>query len=94
MFGTDPDSIRHAFEVIDTDGSGHLSVSEFRETLSRLGMGLTEQQLNVISKAFDINKDGDIEFEELVHTIETNRKQIQNLDFYDHWHAAITHYYI
>ena len=31
-------------------------------------------QLNSISSAFDINKDGDIEFEELLHTIENNRK--------------------
>ena len=49
--------IRHAFEAIDTDASGHLSVTEFKEALNRLGMGLTNHQLNSISSAFDIKED-------------------------------------
>ena len=45
-----PENIRHAFEAIDTDASGHLSVTEFKEALNRLGMGLTNHQLNSISR--------------------------------------------
>lgn len=58
--------IRAAFDVFDTDGSGSLSAQELKAVLSRPGGGapLTSQEAQDIIDEFDINGDGELQFDE------------------------------
>jgi len=56
--------MRQAFDVFDSDHSGKISREELRQVMKTLGENVTEDQLNDMLKAADINEDGEISFEE------------------------------
>lgn len=68
--GKPVDSIRSVFQSIDKDGSGTLDNQEFSEAMKRLGLGLTNRQVQQCIEVLDADKDGAIsltEFLVLVH---------------------------
>ena len=55
-----------AFTLIDADGSGALDIYEFRAALKRMGLGLTDQQVEVVLEAVDTDGNGTVEFSEFI----------------------------
>lgn len=61
--------LRALFDQFDKDNSGTLSKLEFEEFLSKIGVFLARQELRVIYDCFDLNKDGQIQYSELVQSL-------------------------
>lgn len=59
-------TIVSAFEALDGDGSGKLSHDEFARALTRLGMGLTPKQLDVLLGCLDVDGDGKVSLPEFL----------------------------
>lgn len=67
-FSTPPknfDHLRHIFQVIDTDGSGTIDISEF-EVAMRGGSKLPSQRLKRIFNEIDANRSGEIDYTEFL----------------------------
>ena len=60
------EELRRAFGVFDADGSGSLSKAEIHEIFMRPGGGhaLTEAEVEELIAEFDLNGDGELQFEE------------------------------
>jgi hypothetical protein len=54
------------FGSMDADGSGSIDVREFRDGIRRLGLGLTEPQIQEMVMAFDEDGNGEIEHKEFM----------------------------
>jgi len=63
------------FDQFDKNGNGALEKLEFEEFLSKLGVFLARQELRVIYDNFDINKDGKIQYSELVQTLRSDMSE-------------------
>ncbi|KAF7228267.1 calcium-binding protein 2 isoform X1 [Nothobranchius furzeri] len=59
--------LRDAFKEFDTDGDGHISLTELREAMKKLmGEQVTNREISEILKDVDLNGDGLVDFEEFV----------------------------
>ncbi|XVF63626.1 hypothetical protein PTKIN_Ptkin09bG0101600 [Pterospermum kingtungense] len=58
------------FKNIDTDGSGTITVEEFRDGLARLGSKQTEAEIKQLMDAADVDKIGTIDYIEFRTNIE------------------------
>ena len=58
------DKIRSVFDKIDSDKNESLTRDELVEALTRNGVPLTQEELDLIISEHDIDKDGNISFEE------------------------------
>jgi calcium-binding protein CML len=54
--------LREAFNEIDTNSSGHISVNELKSAYDYLGIRIDESDLKTIVDLMDINEDGKISF--------------------------------
>ena len=63
-FGMALNSMRQMFDSMDEDGNGVLSKEEFKEGLKRLDLGISSTQLVDLTKKFDADNDGNIDFSE------------------------------
>ncbi|CAM9155196.1 unnamed protein product, partial [Chrysoparadoxa australica] len=61
--------LSRAFALSDTDNSGDLSLMEFKRTLRRLGMGLSEAEVRMLFQHFDADSSGDIDVREFLHLL-------------------------
>jgi len=61
--------VRAMFQNLDTDGSGSLDGNEFTRVLSELNYDLTPQELVSVMRAFDLNDDGDIRYDEFLESV-------------------------
>ena len=52
--------------MFDTDGSGSLSMAEFRNVLEMNGSNLTTTEISDIINEFDANGDGELQIEEFI----------------------------
>ena len=68
------DSIRSVFEAIDKDGSGELDHDEFRMAMSRLGLGLSEEQVVQCIDVLDTDRDGSVSLEEFMVLVKPPKK--------------------
>jgi Ca2+-binding EF-hand superfamily protein len=57
------------FAVIDKDGKGSIVKAELEDGLKRMGMGLSDKQLQVVMKVVDADGNESINFEEFVAAI-------------------------
>lgn len=69
MYGKKLKDARQAFELMDKDGDGTLDEDEFKDALSRLGVGLSERQLVTVFEAIDTDGEGSIDYNEFVERI-------------------------
>lgn len=46
---------------------------EFEEFLAKIGVFLTTQELTTVYNHFDVNKDGNIQYEEFINTLRVSR---------------------
>lgn len=64
------DSLETIFRLIDTDHSGQISMSEFKDTLNivtqQLDLKLNQKDICDIAESLDLNKDGFIDFNEFL----------------------------
>eukprot|EP00005_Dracoamoeba_jomungandri_P001875 CAMPEP_0174257642 /NCGR_PEP_ID=MMETSP0439-20130205/6752_1 /TAXON_ID=0 /ORGANISM="Stereomyxa ramosa, Strain Chinc5" /LENGTH=148 /DNA_ID=CAMNT_0015340815 /DNA_START=80 /DNA_END=526 /DNA_ORIENTATION=- len=58
--------IREAFKVFDKDGSGFISAAELRHVMTNLGEKLTDEEVDEMLREADVDKDGQILYEEFV----------------------------
>ncbi|GET35566.1 EF-hand domain-containing protein [Microseira wollei] len=56
--------LKKTFEIFDKDRNGAISINEFKQVIQALGQSVTETQLQEIIAESDINRDGEIDFEE------------------------------
>jgi Ca2+-binding EF-hand superfamily protein len=52
------------FKTYDKDGSGYLSIDEFRDVVIGLGFNLTEQEIITLVRRYDLDGNGQISYEE------------------------------
>ena len=66
LFGKEISDPADLFHAIDTDRSGVVDKSEFEKALSRLGLGLSPDQLNDLWNGLDLDGSGSINYTELL----------------------------
>lgn len=69
LFGQKLENPKALFEAMDKDGSSSISVEEFRQAISRLGLGLSEQQTAAVVSTIDADGNGEIVYEEFVERL-------------------------
>jgi len=63
---TQEEVYREAFRTFDKDGSGCISAEELRTVMGSLGETLTDEEIDQMIQEADIDKDGEINYEEFV----------------------------
>lgn len=61
--------LKKQFKIMDADGSGALSFSEFRDAILGFKLGLSEEEAQLLFSIFDKNGDGQIQFEEFMSAL-------------------------
>jgi len=61
--------LMEAFEFLDTDRSGSLTVAEMADAFNGMGIYVADAVLDEIMAKFDTNRNGTIEYDEFVHTL-------------------------
>jgi EF-hand domain-containing protein 1 len=54
------------FKAFDSDGSGYISLAEFRDAIIGMELGLAEQEIYTLMRRYDLDDDGKISYEEFV----------------------------
>jgi len=60
------------FQVFDKEGNGYISTGELRYVLTSLGEKLTNEEVDELLKGIDVDKKGQINYVDFVHTILSN----------------------
>ena len=60
--------LREIFDLIDVDGSGHLSVAEFSQIVRCFDTKDSDEQIAALVKQADLDDNGEIDFEEFIAT--------------------------
>lgn len=66
LYGESLTEMADIFRAVDADGSGSIDVREFRDGIKRLGLGLTEPQIQEMVAVFDEDGNGEIEHNEFM----------------------------
>lgn len=76
------EDFRRAFEVFDTDGSGAISAGELKALLQRPGGGapLTDDEVAIIIQEFDVNGDGELQYEEFAEMWSHHDTNVSNTE--------------
>ena len=75
LYGSMMRDARSAFMAIDKDGSGSLDYQEFGAFLTRLGLGLKQEQMDELARVMDTSGDGEIDCDEFVAALEAAAKR-------------------
>jgi len=67
-------SIESVFKAIDKDGSGDLDYDEFKMAMTRLGLGLTEEQIAQCIQVLDKDGDGEVSLAEFTALVKNEIK--------------------
>lgn len=59
-----PLSLEDVFKQMDSDNSGKISISEFRNAMRKLNLGLTARDIDAIQARIDTNNDGQVDWDE------------------------------
>ncbi|PRP85535.1 calmodulin-like protein [Planoprotostelium fungivorum] len=62
----DANEFREIFDLVDQDGSGKISPAELGELTKKLGLKYSESQLEMMVREIDIDRNGEIDFEEFI----------------------------
>ena len=60
---SDEDMLRDAFRVFDADGSGSISLAEFKDAALEMGEIFSEEEVDEMIAEIDIDGDGQINYE-------------------------------
>ena len=56
--------LKEAFDLFDINGNGYISKDELIQAMKKMGENLTDEEIDKMIKSADINKDGQVSFEE------------------------------
>ena len=70
LFGRKLSSTSHLFVALDRDGDGEISGEELRFGLKRLGIAITNHQLEAMRRGFDSDGNGQIDMEEFLSLLD------------------------
>ena len=70
--------IQRLFKIMDDDGSRSLSEAEFAKACQNFKIGISEENIPVLFRAFDTNRDGTMNIDEFLMAIrgELNDKRL------------------
>jgi Ca2+-binding EF-hand superfamily protein len=68
-------TLRDCFANFDTDDSGTVTIEEFRQGLSRLGVTTSAADITALLQVADINHDGEFQFNEFVEKLRPTRME-------------------
>jgi calmodulin len=60
------EEIREAFRVFDRDGTGTISAAELRHVMTNIGEKLSDQEVDEMIREIDVDRDGQVNYEEMV----------------------------
>lgn len=63
-FESEVDEMKAAFDVFDKNGDGDITAEELFSVLSKLGLEIDRDTINLMIKSVDINGDGTISYDE------------------------------
>lgn len=66
LYGESLTEMADVFRAVDADGSGSIDHKEFRNGIKRMGLGLTEPQIQEMISVFDEDNDGEIQHAEFM----------------------------
>jgi Ca2+-binding EF-hand superfamily protein len=70
MQGTDSEAdLLHAFEALDEDRTGNISVTTLREYLTTVGDRLTEDEFDMVLRGVELNSKGHVDYRQFVKTL-------------------------
>ena len=69
LYGQTLVDMEDIFTAVDADGSGTVDVREFRDGIKRLGLGLTEPQIQEMIAVFDEDGNGEIDRKEFMDLV-------------------------
>ncbi|ETO13499.1 hypothetical protein RFI_23867 [Reticulomyxa filosa] len=64
------EDLKEAFTLFDTDRSGTIDSNELKTVLQTLGLEVTDKEVEDMAADIDLNKDGEIDFDEFVRLME------------------------
>ena len=70
-------SLRRIFNIIDQDKSGKISIAEFSSIMREFKIELSNQQINLIFKVFDLNRDGNLTYDEFLIGVRGQINQVR-----------------
>ncbi|ELU05331.1 hypothetical protein CAPTEDRAFT_170720 [Capitella teleta] len=59
-------AIRDAFQTFDRDGNGLINAAELRHIMTNIGEKLTEQEVDEMIREFDVDREGNVSYEDVV----------------------------
>ena len=68
------DHLRTAFEYFDKDNSGSISIDEIKQVLSSDEFLIPDAEIEKIVKEVDMNKDGQVDYNEFLEMMRNNMK--------------------
>ncbi|XP_060072888.1 calcium-binding protein LPS1-alpha-like [Ylistrum balloti] len=72
IFDDDSDAeLKEAFRVFDSNGNGFIGAAELRHVMTNLGEKLTDEEVEEMIREADIDKDGQVNYEEFVKMMHT-----------------------
>eukprot|EP00486_Rosalina_sp_Unknown_P006077 CAMPEP_0201575632 /NCGR_PEP_ID=MMETSP0190_2-20130828/20944_1 /ASSEMBLY_ACC=CAM_ASM_000263 /TAXON_ID=37353 /ORGANISM="Rosalina sp." /LENGTH=466 /DNA_ID=CAMNT_0048005503 /DNA_START=110 /DNA_END=1510 /DNA_ORIENTATION=- len=74
-------TLKVAFDVIDKNGDGELSKSEFLDGCSSLGVDLKSDELEAVFKCIDADGGGSIDFDEFAEFLQPKKENAKNKQF-------------
>ena len=61
--------LQRIFKIMDDDNSRTLSINEFTKACREFRVGISDEYIPTIFNAFDINHDGNLNFDEFLCTL-------------------------
>lgn len=61
--------LQRIFKIMDDDNSRTLSINEFTKACREFRVGISDEYIPTIFNAFDINRDGNLNFDEFLYTL-------------------------
>ena len=62
--GDEDDEFRHVFAIFDKNGDGYLSHDEVKDAMSKLGEEFTDDEVEDLIRAADLDQDGEVNYRE------------------------------
>ena len=65
-------SLQQIFAEFDADGSGKISLLEFKNAFRKLGIGLTSKDIDHVINYCDKDRDGEVDYKEFASKLRPN----------------------
>jgi len=80
LYGKKLADAAEAFRAMDKDDSGALSEVEFGRALHRMGLGLTQEQVEAVVQFVDVSGDGELDYNEYISLLAKDDPDLANTE--------------